>query len=160
MVILDISMPHLQGLEATREIKKIYPHIRILIITMYKKKEFIQQAIARGADGFMLKEEADEVLLQAILAIRQGKKFISPLLSHKVPELLNEGEKLDLLSAREKEILQLLIDGKSIDDIANLLFISIHTVRRHRENLMKKLDLKRRIDLVKYALSKGYTSPE
>ena len=160
MVILDISMPNLQGLEATREIKKMYPHIRILLLTMHKKKEFIQQGIARGADGFLLKEEADETLLHAILAIRQGKKFISPLLSQEVAELLIGGKRQDLLSIREKEVLQLLADGKSVKDIADLLFISTHTVRRHRENIMKKLNLKGIVDLVKYAAAEGYISPD
>ena len=160
MVILDISMPNLQGLEATREIKKKYPHIRILLLTMHKKKEFIQQGIARGADGFLLKEEADETLLHAILAIRQGKKFISPLLSQEVAELLIGEKRQDLLSTREKEVLQLLADGKSVKDIADLLFISTHTVRRHRENIMKKLNLKGIVDLVKYAVAEGYISPD
>jgi DNA-binding NarL/FixJ family response regulator len=160
MVILDISMPNLNGLEATREIKKIYPHIRILLLTMHKKKEFIQQGIAKGADGFLLKEEADEVLLHAILTIRQGKKFISPLLSQEVAELLIGKKKPELLSTREKEVLQLLANGKSTQDIADLLFISTHTVRRHRENIMKKLNLKGIVDLVKYAVAEGYCSPD
>ena len=160
MVILDISMPNLQGLEATREIKKIYPHIRILLLTMHKKKEFIQQGIAGGADGFILKQEADEVLLQAILAIRQGKRFISPLLSQQVAELLIGKKKSELLSLREKEVLQLLANGKSTQDIADLLFISTHTVRRHRENIMKKLNLKGIVDLVKYVVAEGYISPD
>ena len=160
MVILDISMPNLQGLEATREIKKIYPHIRILLLTMHKKKEFIQKGIAGGADGFLLKEEADEVLLHAILAIRQGKKFISPLLSQEVADLLLGEKKPELLSTREKEVLHLLANGKSVKDIADLLFISTHTVRRHRENIMKKLNLKGMIDLLKYAFAEGYISPD
>lgn len=160
MVILDISMPNLQGLEATREIKKIYPHMRILLLTMHKKKEFIQKGIAGGADGFLLKEEADEVLLHAILAIRQGKKFISPLLSQEVAELLLGEKKPELLSTREKEVLHLLANGKSVKDIADLLFISTHTVRRHRENIMKKLNLKGMIDLLKYAFAEGYISPD
>ena len=160
MVILDISMPNLQGLEATREIKKIYPQIRILLLTMHKKKEFIQRGIAAGADGFILKQEADKVLLQAILAIRQGKRFISPLLSQEVAELLIGEKKPELLSLREKEVLQLLANGKSIKDIADLLFISTHTVRRHRENIMKKLNLKGIVALVKYAVAEGYFFPD
>ena len=160
MVILDISMPNLQGLEATREIKKMYPHIRILLLTMHKKKEFIQRGIAGGADGFILKQEADEVLSQAILAIRQGRKFISPLLSQQVAELLIGKKRPDLLSLREKEVLQLLANGKSTQDIADLLFISTHTVRRHRENIMKKLNLKGIVDLVKYVVAEGYISPD
>ncbi len=160
LVILDISMPNLQGLEATREIKKNYPHIRILLLTMHKKKEFIQKGIALGADGFVLKEEADEVMLHAILAIRQGKRFISPLLSQEVAELLLGRKKSELLSTREKEVLQLLADGKSTKDIADLLFISTHTVRRHRENIMKKLNLKGVVDLVKYTIAEGHSSPD
>jgi DNA-binding NarL/FixJ family response regulator len=160
MIILDISMPNLRGLEAAREIKKMYPQIRILLLTMHKKKEFIQQGIAGGADGFLLKEEADKILLQAILAIRQGKRFISPLLSQQVAELLTGEKKSELLSIREKEILQLLTKSKSTQDIADLLFISTHTVRRHRENIMKKLNLKGIVDLVKYVVAQGYISPD
>jgi DNA-binding NarL/FixJ family response regulator len=160
MIILDISMPNLRGLEATREIKKMYPHIHILLLTMHKKKEFIQQGIAWGADGFLLKEEADSVLPHAILTIRQGKRFISPLLSQVVAELLMGKKKSELLSTREKEVLQLLANGKSTQDIADFLFISTHTVRRHRENIMKKLSLKGMVDLVKYAVAEGYILPD
>lgn len=160
MVILDISMPHLRGLEATREIKRMYPHIRVLLLTMHKKKAFLQQGIVGGADGFLLKEEADQVLFQAIAAIRQGKRFISPLLSQEVAELLVGEKKPEILSLREKEVLRLLADGKTIQDIAELLFISTHTVRRHRENIMRKLNLKNMADLVKYAVAEGYIAPE
>jgi DNA-binding NarL/FixJ family response regulator len=158
LVILDISMPNLQGLEATREIKKLYPHIRVLLLTMHKKKEFIRQGIAEGADGFLLKEEADEVLLHAILAIREGKRFISPLLSQEVADLLIGKKQPELLSSREKEVLQLLANGKSVKEIADLLFISTHTVRRHRENIMKKMNFKGMVELLKYAVVEGYIS--
>lgn len=160
LVILDISMPNLRGLEATREIKKLYPRTRVLLLTMHKKKEFLQQGIMGGADGFVLKEEADEVLLHAILAVRQGKRFISPLLSHQVAELLIGKKEPDILTSREKEVLQLLAEGKSIQAIADLLYISTHTVRRHRENIMKKMNFKGMVDLVKYAVAQGFISPE
>ncbi len=158
MVILDISMPNLRGLEATRQIKKLYLEIRILLLTMHRKKEFIQQGILGGADGFVVKEEADEILLHAIMAIRQGKRFISPLLTQQVTELLAGKGKAETLTGREQEVLKLLAEGKSITDIATLLFISTHTVRRHRENIMKKLNFKNMIDMVKYAVAEGYIS--
>jgi DNA-binding NarL/FixJ family response regulator len=99
-------------------------------------------------------------LFHAILTIRQGKRFISPLLSQEMAELLYGKKKSELLSLREKEVLQLLANGKSTQDIADLLFISTHTVRRHRENIMKKLNLKGIVDLVKYAAAEGYISPD
>jgi DNA-binding NarL/FixJ family response regulator len=125
---------------------------------MHKKKEFIRQGIAEGADGFLLKEEADEVLLHAILAIREGKRFISPLLSQEVADLLIGKKQPELLSSREKEVLQLLANGKSVKEIADLLFISTHTVRRHRENIMKKMNFKGMVELLKYAVVEGYIS--
>ena len=158
LVILDISMPNLRGLEAAREIKGLYPQIKVLLLTMHKKKDFLQQGLEAGVDGFLVKEDADTDLLQAIQAIRRGGKFYSPLLSTRMADLAYQKGKADPLTKREKEVAKLLAEGKSGKEIANLLYISIYTVRRHRDNIMRKLDLKGLADLVRYAMEKGYTS--
>jgi len=159
LVLLDISMPYLRGLEATREIKQLYPRVKVILLTMHRYKEFIQQALEAGADGFLLKEDADFELLRAIQAVREGGKFISPLLSTELADLaLRDKPADDPLTIREKTILQLLAEGKTSKDIADLLYISVFTVRRHRDNIMRKLNTKKLADLIKYALSRGITT--
>ena len=159
LVLLDISMPYLRGLEATREIKQLYPRVKVILLTMHRYKEFIQQALEAGADGFLLKEDADFELLRAIQAVREGGKFISPLLSTELADLaLRDKPADDPLTIREKTIIQLLAEGKTSKDIADLLYISVFTVRRHRDNIMRKLNIKKLADLIKYALSRGITT--
>jgi DNA-binding NarL/FixJ family response regulator len=160
LVILDISMPHLRGLEAIREIKKLYPRVKVIFLTMHRSREFLQQALEAGADGFLLKEDADLELLRAIDAVKAGKKFISTLLSTEMADLALRDQPADTdpLSPREKTIVKLLAEGKTPKEIADLLYISIFTVRRHRDNIMRKLNLKRLADLIKYALSRGITA--
>lgn len=156
LVILDISMPNLRGLEAIREIKKTYPQVKILVLTMHKKKEFIRQALVDGADGFLLKEDAGSELIRAVEAIRKGGKVLSPLLAGVLANLAAEKEKPEILTRREKAVLKLLAEGKKSREIAALLYISPYTVRRHRSNIMEKLQIKTLADLVKYAISQSY----
>jgi DNA-binding NarL/FixJ family response regulator len=160
LVILDISMPHLRGLEAIREIKKLYPRVKVIFLTMHRSREFLQQALEAGADGFILKEDADFDLLRAIQAVRGGGKFISPLLATEMADLAlqKQAAEPDPLTPREKTIVKLLVEGKTPKEIAELLYISIFTVRRHRENILRKLNLKRLADLIRYALSRGITT--
>lgn len=155
IILLDISMPHLRGLEATREIKKLYPEIKVILLTMHRTKQFLHQGLEAGAEGFLLKEDADFELLQAIQAVRKGKKFISPLLTSELADLAVSDPLVDPLSPREKTIVQLLAEGKSPKEVAGLLYISIFTVRRHRDNIMRKLKIKKLPDLVRYALDHG-----
>ena len=160
LVLLDISMPHLRGLEAIREIKKLYPQVKVIFLTMHRTREFLQQALEAGADGFLLKEDADSELLRAIQTVRGGKKFISTLLSTEMVDLTLRDQPADPdpLSPREKTILKLLTEGKTPKEIADLLYISVFTVRRHRENILRKLNLKKLADLIRYALSRGITA--
>ncbi|MDY6854365.1 MAG: response regulator transcription factor [Thermodesulfobacteriota bacterium] len=165
MVILDISMPNLRGLEATREIKIISPDVKILILTMHKDKEYVHHAIRAGAEGYLLKEDADTELFSAIEKIKKGGRYISPLLSGEMTyELIQASQKgrpasePDLLSLREREVLKLIAEGVSNKRIADLLFISSRTVEKHRASIMKKLNIKQTANLVKYAIRKGYTS--
>jgi len=164
MILLDISMPNLRGIEAIRAIKTLHPEAKILILTMHKDKEYLYQAISAGANGYLLKEDADTELTTAIDTIRRGKIYISPLLSGDLTDdwaqTYRGKSKLpyepDNLTTREREVLKMIAEGKSSKEIADLLFISVRTVERHRANLMEKLNLKKTADLVKYAIQKGY----
>ena len=156
MVIVDISMPNLRGLEAIREIKRTYPKIKILVLTMHKKKAFVRQALKDGADGFLLKEDAGGELIRAVQTIRNGDKYLSPLLSGLLANLTLEEDETEVLTRREREVLKLLAEGKRTNEIANALYISPYTVRRHRSNIMEKLDVNNLADLVKYAISQNY----
>jgi len=156
LVILDISMPNLRGLEAIREIKRHYPQVRVLVLTMHRKKEFIRQALADGAEGFLLKEDPSGELILAVQALKKGEKYLSRLISGDVIRLTLEQAQTDLLTMREREVLTLLAEGKKTQEIAAALFISVNTVRRHRYNIMEKLNLNSLADLVKYAISQGY----
>ena len=164
MVILDLSMPRIRGLEAAHEIKTLYPEVKILILTMHKSKEYLMQALSSRADGYLLKEDTDGELIAAIDTIRRGKIYISPLLAEELTinlvEYVNRsGKPLDeTLSTREKEVLTLIADGKSNKEIADLLFISPRTVEHHRASINKKLKIQNIVDLVKYAIREGYTS--
>jgi len=166
MVILDISMPHLRGLEATREIKMLSKDIKVLILSMHKDKEYMRSAISAGAEGYLLKEDADTELFDAIERIRQEGRYISPLLleelTDKLFQLDNEGQLFrdyENLTTREREVLKLISEGLSNKDIADRLFVSVRTVEHHRANIMRKLHIKSTASLVKYAIRKGYTSP-
>lgn len=156
LVILDISMPNMRGLEAIREIKKHYPRMKVMVLTMHRKKEFIRQALADGADAFLLKEDEGTELVRAVQAVQKGQKYLSPLLTGEVMGLNLADETPELLTMREREVLKLLAEGKKAQDIAEVLFISVNTVRRHRYNLMEKLHIKTMADLVKYAISQNY----
>jgi DNA-binding NarL/FixJ family response regulator len=165
MVILDISMPNLRGVEATKEIKMILPDVKVLILTMHKEKEYVYHAISAGAKGYLLKEDADTELFAAVEKIRQGGSYISPLLSDELTdELIQTYHKGQLrtpsepLTVREREILKLVAEGISNKEIADLLFISVRTVENHRANIMRKLNISNTANLIKYAIRKGYTS--
>ncbi len=162
MVLLDISMPGLRGIEAAREIKISHPDIKVLILTMHKKKEYVRHAFSAGADGYLLKEATGDELFDAIGAIRNGENYVSNAFSKELTseliQLYRSGGKLkaEVLTHREKEVLKLIAEGKSSKEIADLLFISIYTVNNHRAKIIKKLGLKKTADLVRYAIREGY----
>ncbi len=159
MIILDISMPNLGGIEAASSIRKKHPRIKVLILTMHTEEEYLSLAISSKVDGYLLKENADTELFSAIERIRQGKRYISPVLSEALAEKLggrgHEQSKRGTLSAREKEIMWLIATGKKNKEIADILSLSTRTVEHHRANIMKKLNLKAPADLVRYALHEG-----
>jgi len=158
LIIIDISMPNLRGIEAIPEIKALHPETKLLVVTMHKDKEYLYQALAAGADGYFLKKDADAELFAAIEKIRKGKTYISPSLSEDLEDYWSQartGPGRPFLTNREREVLKLIAEGKSNKEIGQALFISVHTVERHRANIMRKLNLKKTADLVKYAIQKG-----
>jgi len=164
MVILDISMPKLRGIEAIREIKMISKDVKVLILTMHNDQEYVYSAMSAGAEGYLLKQDADTELFAAIEKIRKKGHYLSPLLSGEVAfELIQASHKgqllpsTDPLTMREREILKLIAEGASNREIADLLYISIRTVENHRANIMRKLNIRQTAKLVKYAIRKGYT---
>lgn len=165
LVILDLSMPGLRGIEAIHEIRKSFPGVRVLVLTMHKEREFVHQALAAGAQGYLLKEDTDTDLFLAIKRIGEGKTYLSPNLTAGMePEwILTIGgdfppsAQRELLTIREREVLKLIAEGNSSKRIGELLFISFRTVNRHRSSIMRKLHLNKSIDLVKYAIQNGYT---
>ena len=162
LIILDISMPELEGIEVTEEIKRDFPGIKILILTMHKSKDYLRASLAAGVDGFLLKENAYDDLIKAIRNIQQGRRYISNLVLDKVKEIILQrsdwGKETGVLTTREMVILKLMAEGKSSREIAERLFISVPTVNRHRFNIKHKLELKSNADLIKYAIEQGYTS--
>jgi DNA-binding NarL/FixJ family response regulator len=167
LILLDISMPKLQGLEAAKEIKKRFPKMKILILTMHKSNEYLNYALSIGADGYLLKEDADSELFSAIDTVRQQGIYISPLLSPQLKDLLLRKYREDRthmpedpLTKREKEILRHIAEGKSSREIGALLEISSRTVEHHRANMMRKLGCRKIAELVRYAIQKGYTSDQ
>lgn len=162
MVILDVDMPFLRGIEASLEMKKIRPEIKTLILTVHG--DFLHEAVFAGTHGYLLKRDTDVDLQTAIQTIREGRRYISRFLSSQMVDLLanrREGDRAenapDLLSLREREVLKLLADGKFNKEIAGVLCISERTVEHHRANIMKKLKIRRNVDLIKYAIKRGYT---
>lgn len=165
IAILDISMPELSGLEAARIIRKYDKHIRIIILTRHDNEEYFQQAIKNGANGFILKESAGDDLLKAVKDVMAGNIYLSPKFVTTIvkssmlgPDNMNSSRPVPdrgLLTNREKEVLKLVAEGKSSNEIASILRISSKTVKVHRLNVMNKLDIHNVTDLVKYAIKSG-----
>jgi len=165
VILMDIAMPNLDGLEATRQIHREFPRVRILVLTQYEDKEHVFSAIEAGASGFLNKTAASSELISAIRSVYRGGSFLSPSAARFLVENYQtevdgrkEQDPFRQLSDREREILKLLAEGFTTRKIANLLVISIKTVEGHKTNLMSKLDIHNRADLVKYALRKGIIS--
>ena len=161
LAILDITMPKLRGIEACREIRRLFPDVKILMLTMHKDREYLYQALSAGAQGYLLKEDSDEELFAAIGTIRTGAiyvtKALAGIVSTDVSALFPEGDRRISrpLTAREREVLKFICEGKSNSEVAEVLRISVRTVETHRANIMSKLDLKNTAELVKYAVQNG-----
>ena len=165
VVIMDIAMPNLNGIQATTQLVKKNPQIGVIILSMYSDETYLMRTLAAGAKGYLLKDSADVDLLRAVEVVAQGKPFFSTaiagtLLEDYVRQLQQRGlqDSYDLLTEREKEILQLLAEGKSNKDVAGILNLSTNTVETHRTRMMQKLDLHSTADIVLYAVRKGIIS--
>jgi len=163
LIILDVSMPNLRGIEAIPEIRRVQPDVKVLILTMHKEEEYLYQAISAGANGYLLKDDAERELFTAIESIRKGKVYISPGLADQSMQnwaRLRRGESdshvVEALTVRQREILKLIAEGKSNKEIGDLLCLSVRTVERHRANMMERLNIRKTAELVQYALRKHY----
>jgi two-component system response regulator NreC len=162
VIIMDIAMPRMGGIEATKRIKSQYPHVQILALTMLEDERYFFEIIQAGASGFIVKGALPDEFLSALRVVAEGKVYLYPalaknLLQESVSQADTDGASLaaDGLTEREQEVLRLISEERTAKEIANLLQISLRTVDRHRENLMAKLNLHSRAALVKYAIRKG-----
>ncbi len=159
ILILDISMPGLPGIEIIQDLKATYPEVKILMLTMHKDKEHFYRSVSAGADGYLIKDVPETELFSAIDKIKQGKKYVSSCISKELTESLDsiwDSFQKPPLTPRELEVLRLIADGKSNKEIGVLLSISVHTVENHRANIMNKLGLRSTASLTKYVIDKGY----
>ena len=166
LLLIDLSMPRMNGMEAIRDIKKRYPEIKIIALTVHKTEEYILATLEAGADGYVLKDATHDELMIAINSVLSGKPYLSPGVSEKVIEGYLEGRRTmrpssawDTLSQREREVLKLIAEGYKNKEIADDLCISIKTVEKHRSNLMKKLNLHNAAALTAFAMEKGLITP-
>jgi two-component system, NarL family, response regulator NreC len=162
VAVLDIGMPNLNGIEAARQITDTEPGTAVVILSMHKDETYILRALKSGARGYLLKDSAESDLVRAIRSVAEGKSFFSPtvskvLLEDYVRKLQRAGgeDSYDLLSPREREVLQLIAEGKSNKEAASVLHLSVYTVETHRANIMEKLKLKSVPELILYAVRKG-----
>lgn len=157
VAVLDLTMPLLNGLDSAREIRKVSPDTRTIILTRHTEEQYVIEALRAGVNGFLLKTKAAAVLVQTIRDVSTGALYVSHALSPEVVQayLAREELRTSPLSGREREVLQLIAEGKSMKEIAALLFISVKTVETHRMRLMGKLDIHETAGLVRYAIRQG-----
>jgi DNA-binding NarL/FixJ family response regulator len=165
LVLMDISMPGLNGLEATRRIVKEHAQVRVIVLSMHTSEDYVLQALRAGASGYVLKGSPPRELELAIEAVARGEIFLSPAISkHVIEAYLNKTpdrtSSLEQLTPRQREILQLIAEGKSSKEIAQLLDASVKTIESHRASLMERLDIHDLAGLVRYAIRNGLVSPE
>jgi two-component system, NarL family, response regulator NreC len=165
VLVMDIGMPSLNGIEAAAQITQSHPEVSIVMLSMHSDESYVLRALKAGAKGYLLKDSAEADLIRAVRAVAEGKSFFSPavskvLLDDYVRKLKRSGteDPYDLLTPREREILQLVAEGKSNKEIAQLLNLSVYTVETHRSNIMEKLNLHGVPELILYAVRKGIIS--
>jgi len=165
LAILDVSMPRMTGLQAAREITHRKPDVRVLILSMHESEEYLFEALAAGASGYVLKTAVDRDLVEACRAAMRGEPFLYPgavralIREHLARARRGEPARSDPLTAREQEIVKLIAEAHSNDEIAELLVISKKTVERHRANILEKLGMRDRVELTRYAIRRGLVQP-
>lgn len=164
VVLLDISMPLLNGIDATRHLKKVSPDVKVIFVTMHADPAYLNEAFKAGASGYLLKRSAGTELIQAIQSVLGGNYYVTPLLTKGlVNTVIGEAAvpptRQSILTPRQREVLQLVAEGKAVKEIAQLLNISPKTVEFHKAQIMEQLDLRTTAELTKYAMAHGITSP-
>ena len=157
VVVMDLSMPELDGVQATKEIVKHLPGTEVLVLSMHADDNYVRNALDAGAKGYLLKNAIDVDLVGAIKAVAEGRRIIGSGLKYVAHE---RDDEIDKLTAREKQVLQLIAQGKSNKEIASLLDLSVNTVSVHRANLMEKMNIHRTAELVLFAIRKGLVTPQ
>jgi len=165
LVIMDVTMPDLNGMEATRQILTRSPDVKVIALSMHSDSLFVTEMLKSGASGYLLKDCAFEELVRAIYSVIKGNTYLSPSISSVVVDdylhrLSRYASNADVLTNREREVLQLLAEGKSTKQIALKLYVSAKTIETHRRQIMEKLDMHSIAELTKYAIRKGFTSLE
>jgi DNA-binding NarL/FixJ family response regulator len=166
VVFMDVAMEGMNGLEATRRAVKSFPRVRVIILSIHSNEEYVSQALRAGASGYMLKDAAPSELEIAIQAVTSGATYLSPAVSRRVLDEYRrrvgeeEATPLEMLTPRQREVLQLIAEGCSTKDIALKLDLGIKTVETHRTQLMERLDIHEIAGLVRYAIRHGFVSPE
>ncbi|HZK97484.1 MAG TPA: response regulator transcription factor [Prolixibacteraceae bacterium] len=160
IIIMDLSMPVINGVDATRILHKELPEIRVLVLSMHCDKHYIKEGLEAGASGYLFKNCTYDQLIEAVNTVYQGKKYLSDKITEVlIQDYLSKEEKVcdnsQKLSERESEILKLKAEGKSTREISDILFISVKTVGTHKQHILEKLNLKSTADLIKYAIKKG-----
>lgn len=164
VVVMDVGLPGMNGIEATRQIREEHPDVAVIALSTYSDRRYVENMLRAGARGYVLKKAAADELVRAVEAVRNGHCYTSPeVTSHVVesslrPEVGGRSSAYTLLGRREREVLQLLAEGRTSPQIAALLSISARTVEAHRRNIMRKLDLRTIAELTKYAVREGLTS--
>lgn len=161
LAILDVRMPKLTGLQATREIKEQAPDVSVLILSMHDDERYLFEALKAGASGYVLKTQADEDLLEAVSAVERGEPFLTPGAQQAlIKDVLERGSNGDEdLTPREEEIVKLVAEAHTTKEIAEILHLSEKTVENHRANAMRKLGMRDRVELVRYAIRRGLIEP-
>ncbi|OQX25380.1 MAG: hypothetical protein BWK80_15920 [Desulfobacteraceae bacterium IS3] len=167
VALIDIAMPRLSGLEATSIIKESLPKVQVVMLSMHEKDAYVDRALAAGALGYVLKASPTSDVLEAIRSVHEGKYFLSSKINDQIiyTYLKNQKVKPDitgynLLSEREQQVFRLLVEGRETSETADILCISLKTVKKHRANIMKKLNIHNMVELVKYAVKIGIVGPE
>jgi len=155
VVCTDISMPVMDGVEATKQIVKNFPKVKVMCLSMHEEAGFIKKMMEAGAVGYVFKDSSKDELKEAIQAVESGKKYFNQKLFDILLNMESGGKEISVLSSREKEILKLIAEEYTNPEIAEKLFLSVRTVDTHRQNLIQKLDVKNTAGLVKYAIKSG-----